>query len=145
MGGGGLSEQIFARFPHANVYERQHLKGTRSTPGTFSACGRAGTQERGVVNLLTQRYPGPPKYDNDSKALREGWFERALAQLAKHDAFAGGSSCSIAFPRDIGCNLAGGDWAAYRRMIEGFARANPAVRVAIVSFGGPPGSKRARR
>ena len=36
---------------------------------------------------------------------------------------------SIAFPEQIGCGLAGGDWGAYERMLEEFADANPDVRV----------------
>ena len=55
---------------------------------------------------------------------------------------------SIAFPEQIGCGLAGGDWGAYERMLEEFADANPDVRVYICrrpGDGGGSGSGWPRR
>jgi hypothetical protein len=37
---------------------------------------------------------------------------------------------SIAFPNGVGCGAAGGDWAIYLKMIEGFA-SRTSARVAI--------------
>eukprot|EP00966_Prymnesium_polylepis_P060036 1392601-Prymnesium_polylepis.1 len=148
LGGGGLSEQLFRKFPHANVYEAQHARGSRSQPGTASLCGRGvgGSDGRGVVNLMGQRYPGPPKDANgDGTAQRQAWFSQALQALGAHPAIREQHQ-SLAFPNEVGCGLAGGDWAAYRKMIEAFARAHPEVKVAIVRFGGGGNaSKRARR
>jgi hypothetical protein len=147
LGGGGLSEQIFRKWPHANVYERFHARGSQSQPGDALLHGNGldGSSARGVVNLIGQRYPGPPKHSNDSKAMRKEWFALALRALAAEPAISTRKS-SVAFPCEIGCGLAGGDWAVYRSLIETFARTNPEVQVAIVRFGGgvTPVAKRAR-
>ena len=148
LGGGGLSEQLFRKFPHANVYEAQHARGNRSQPGTATlcGCGVGGSDGRGVINLMGQRYPGPAKDANgDGKAQRQAWFAQALQALGAHPAI-GERHQSVAFPSEVGCGLAGGDWAAYRKLIEDFARARPKVKVAIVRFGGGGSAhKRARR
>jgi ribA/ribD-fused uncharacterized protein len=146
VGGGGLSEQIFRKWPHANVYERSHSRGSLSRPGDVSLHGNSvdGNQGRGVVNLMGQRYPGPPKHSNDSQRQREQWFKEALRALSAQPALATQKQ-SVAFPREIGCGLAGGEWAVYRGMIETFARDNPEVHVAIVRFGGGGGAPAAKR
>ena len=148
LGGGGLSEQIFRKWPHANVYERLHAKGSRSQPGSASLHGNGadGSDARGVINLMAQRYPGPPKDGNgDGKKQREQWFAQALRALAAQPAIASRKQ-SVAFPCDVGCGLAGGDWTVYRGLIEDFARANPEVQIGIVRFGGGgPPAKRARQ
>ena len=82
----------------------------------------------------------------NGKQQREAWFGSSLQALAmKLSGVAGEQRQSVAFPCEVGCGLAGGDWAAYRRMIECFARDNPAIDVAIVRFsGGGAPAKRPR-
>ena len=94
-----------------------------------------------MVNLHAQRYPGRPKYDNDSKQLREKWFADGLSELSQHNAFAQPHQ-SVAFPIEIGCGLAGGDWESYRKMIQVFAESNPEVEVAIVRLSRGSGTAR---
>ena len=82
---------------------------------------------------------GAPKDANgDGRGHREAWFAQALDELARQPAIAQRHQ-SIAFPAEIGCGLAGGDWAAYHAMLERFARGNPQVRVVIVRYDGGSG------
>ena len=53
--------------------------------------------------------------------MRHGWFRSALAALAAHLRTDAPHVRSVAFPEGIGCGLAGGDPAAYRRMVKDFA------------------------
>jgi hypothetical protein len=128
------------------VYEQEHAQGRRSQPGCVSLHGNGagGSSSRGVVNLFGQRYPGPPKDANgDGKRQREQWFAQALQALGAHPSVQG-QHISLAFPCEIGCGLAGGDWVVYQRMIEDFTRNRPTLTVTIVRFGGVAPGKRAR-
>ena len=141
--GRGLSGQIFSRFPHANVYAKAHAGGRKSEPGTICVYGGGADGARGVIGLHAQRYPGPGKHGNDSAALRLSWFERGLEAVGKIPGLK-----SIAMPTEIGCGMAGGEWAAYRRKINAFAIAHPAIKVVLyeygVAAGASSGGKRAR-
>ena len=43
---------------------------------------------------------------------------------------------SVAFPHQIGCGLAGGNWATYEAMLEDFAAAHPHIRCYICTLAG---------
>lgn len=111
---------MFRRYPHADVYR---MRTARSTPGTIDV--RGGTRgQRGVINLFGQVYPGKPRHGNDTAGARETYFAQGLHRIAE---LAGVGS--LAFPWLIGCGLAGGEWAAYRRMVDRFADTHPDILV----------------
>lgn len=103
----GLSKAIFDMFPEANDYEKRKENGKRDIPGTIAIYDR-------VINMFAQYYPGRPKYQNDTWVLRIQHFQSCLDRIAELDFE------SIAFPKNIGCGLAGGDWNIYEEMIINF-------------------------
>ena len=66
-----LSKTVFTRFPHANIYSRRQFP---SSPGTIVLKGD-GKEERFIINLLGQYYPGKGKFKNDSAQIRFGYFD----------------------------------------------------------------------
>ena len=117
--GKNLAKSVFDRFPHANIYHREHAKGHHSTVGTIEVCGgsygsKDQSLDRGVINMFAQKYPGKSKWDNDSYEKRLKWFRRCLYRI-KEDLH---NIRSIAFAKNIGCGCAGGNWAQYKREIE---------------------------
>lgn len=123
----GIARAIFTAFPHANIYAERKNSGTKSKPGTIDICGN-GDDERPVINLFAQYYPGKAKYDNDSAEKRIEWMKQCLAKIYNmRDQIK-----SIAFPHGMGCNLAGGDWEIYRSMIKKLADNMPDTTVYIV-------------
>jgi hypothetical protein len=131
----GLAGAIFAKWPAVDCYARRRADGARNLaiaadrarPGTIEAQGR-------VVHLFAQwapgkcgsfaSYPAPPSAPAETVALRAGWFATALcaleAELA-HRPLPPRGKFVVAFPRLIGCDLAGGDWAVYRSLLVDFA------------------------
>ena len=91
--------------------------------------------KRGVINLFGQNVPGKIERDDSNrklsipatKSLRLKWFDSAVKEIAKIK-----DLDSVAFPYEIGCGLAGGDWSEYRKRILNLARSRPDVRVVIV-------------
>jgi uracil-DNA glycosylase len=77
--------------------------------------------------MFAQRNPGGPK-KGDTKEDRLRWFEDCLKKIGAIK-----NLRSIAFPENIGCGLAKGDWKMYKRRLEYFASENPMVDVYIVS------------
>lgn len=122
----GLSETIAARFPYADCYKMRRAKSRNTaavpaTPGTIQALGPLkGDAGPLVVCMFAQWAPGKPgafrKYYTsdyeDTEKDRAWWF-----QLCLNEIIAGGIT-SIAMPYLIGCGLAGGEWAAYEKMLE---------------------------
>jgi O-acetyl-ADP-ribose deacetylase (regulator of RNase III) len=106
--GKGLSYAMFKAFPWSDVYTDN--KNSR-TPGTIEVRGD-GKKERFVVAMYAQRYPGPPKWANDTVEMREAWFRTCLELIE------GLKPTSVAFPKQIGCGLAGGNWEHYVGFIE---------------------------
>lgn len=110
----GTAKAIFDKFPHANTY------ATRTEPDVLGAIKILGNgqDERYVINMFAQYYPGKPKYPNSDKdgiIVREKMFHRCLLRIAKID-----NLKSIAFPWKIGCNLGGGDWDHYLGTLKNF-------------------------
>lgn len=110
QGVAGLAKLIFDKYPWADHSSRTK----RDDMGTISVHGN-GANQRYVINMYAQYYPGGPK-GNDSDELREKSFACCLNQIAKIDGLK-----SIAFPHSIGCGLAQGYWPNYLSMIEDFA------------------------
>ena len=111
-----LSFDVFEKYPYANIYAP---RTTPDKPGHIIIRGN-GQDERFVVNILGQYYPGKPRYPLstlDGVPAREKYFYHALLRLSKVDDLE-----SVAFPWRIGCNLGGGDWEHYLGMLTNFAQ-----------------------
>jgi O-acetyl-ADP-ribose deacetylase (regulator of RNase III) len=111
-----LAFDMFERFPYADVYSK---RVTHSQPGTIEVRGN-GQDQRFVVALFGQFYPGSPKYptsDRDGFVARRNYFQLCLTRLAQIKDLQ-----SVAFPWGIGCGAAGGDWAEYLQMINTFSQ-----------------------
>jgi O-acetyl-ADP-ribose deacetylase (regulator of RNase III) len=108
----GLSAALYGRFPYADVYSRR--QGARSKPGTIEVCGD-GASNRFVVNMFAQWKGGKPG-GRDTAEQRLQNFRQCLSKIAQIRGLT-----SVAFPYNIGCGLAGGNWADYSAEIEAFA------------------------
>jgi O-acetyl-ADP-ribose deacetylase (regulator of RNase III) len=122
--GRGLSAAVFKAFQEADTYSRR--SSIRKT-GEISVHA-VGSGQR-VVNMYAQRNPGKPHEKGDLAADRIRHFESCLARLADLRATI---IKGVAFPRLIGCGLAGGHWPTYRRLLEDFARKIYPIPVYIV-------------
>lgn len=111
--GAGLAKALFRKFPYANVYTQ---RTEPSIPGTYSIHGN-GMDQRYVVNLYAQYFPGKPKKPADTAEKRLHWLLQSLG------AFIGDVQApTIALPYGIGCGLAGGDQDTYYKALERLAR-----------------------
>ena len=112
----GTAKAIFDRFPYSNTY------AARTEPdvmGSLKILGN-GQDQRYIINMFAQYYPGRPKYPNaekDGSLTREKMFHRCLLRIAKIENLE-----SIAFPFGIGCNLGGGNWEHYLGTLTNFAK-----------------------
>jgi len=127
---GGLARSLFEKFPFADVYAERKEFSDPGTIGIFS-CG-----EQKIINMYAQYYPGKPiNYNNpkDGTEVRENYFKRCLGAIRLLDDIK-----SIAFPRLIGCDLAGGNWERYRSFIqdlnESWLKDGYQVKIYIVKF-----------
>lgn len=110
-----LSKDVFEKYPYADIYAARQ---DPDEPGTIVIRGN-GIDQRYVVNMLGQYYPGTPKYptsDKDGTLAREKYFHQCLLALAKVP-----NLDSVAFPWKIGCGAAGGNWNHYLGTIKNFA------------------------
>lgn len=156
-GAGGLAAQIFRRYPTANTYadvSRCALPTARTLrlegildltaggyvpdaaagvwapmvaagfvriPGTISL-HVAPADGRRIVNLYAQNRSGGPDVDGGEE-MRLAWFRQGLERLP------GGDDIVYAFPKLIGCGLAGGTWSRYKAEIDRFAAAGRQVTI----------------
>ncbi|KKN60995.1 hypothetical protein LCGC14_0526200 [marine sediment metagenome] len=126
-----LAYDVFRRYPYADVYSPRKetiLKDSisepdviwsKDTPGDIIIKGN-GKDQRYVVALLGQYYPGRPRYPNselDGTIARQKYFHQALWKLAQVKDLE-----SVAFPYGVGCAAAGGNWEVYHKMICNFAK-----------------------
>jgi O-acetyl-ADP-ribose deacetylase (regulator of RNase III) len=103
----GIAKAIFDKFPHADSYA---ARKEADTMGTIKIFGD-GKENRYVINMFTQFYPGKAKYPTsrkDGTQARQEAFNSCLWHMIGIDNLE-----SIAFPYRIGCNLAGGDWEGF--------------------------------
>lgn len=121
-----LAKSVFSAFPYADIYSN------RTEPdslGTIKIRGN-GSDQRYVINMFGQYFPGRCKYPNASKdnpTLRKESFQKCLDKISEIDDLE-----SIAFPWGIGCGAAGGDWEEYEKMISNFAKKNFLTDVYVV-------------
>jgi hypothetical protein len=106
----GIAQTIFHHYPYANVYHEDISKN----PGEILI--RGDEHHRYVINMCCQRYPGKPKFSNDTADLRKIWFQKALQEISEIESLE-----SVAFPYGIGCGYGGGIWSEYAEMLEEFA------------------------
>jgi len=77
--------------------------------------------------MMAQYNPGKARQGDDA-ILRKNWFWQCLGRMeSRKPRFK-----QLAFPKEIGCGLAGGDWPTYKEMILTFARRNRDIRVDII-------------
>lgn len=108
----GTAKAIFDKYPYANTYQRRERLPSGETsnidvPGTIVILGN-GQDQRYVINMYAQYYPGRSKYPKsslDGIPVRQNYFYKCLLRIANLPDLE-----SIAFPWRISCNLAGGDW-----------------------------------
>lgn len=111
----GTAKAIFDKFPYANSYAARDVADTM---GTIKIFGN-GEDQRYVVNMYAQYYPGRSKYpasDKDGIQARLNCFDRCLLRIANIEGLK-----NVAFPYKIGCNLGGGNWEDYLKRLTGFA------------------------
>lgn len=123
--GSNLADAMFKAFPYSDVYshrvsyDRTELPLPGEQPGDIIIRGN-GKNERYVINMFAQFYPGGVKYPDSSKdgyIARQTYFKNCLLKIMQIPDLE-----SIAFPYKIGCGVAGGDWNVYSRLIDIFAR-----------------------
>lgn len=122
----GLSDQIFSKFPYADVYAQRPSRSmanraiTPSKPGTVSVHVKKGYPT--ILNLMGQYGPGKPHYSKrfyssdkykDDATARLGYFSCCLREL---ESIVGDQE--VAIPFSIGCGLAGGDWTKYETLLR---------------------------
>lgn len=115
-----LAKTLFNAFPYADVYSQ---RTEPSTPGTITLRGN-GQDQRYIVALFSQYYPGKTKYPNSPK---DGWDARLSNFKKCLNALKELPDGSFAFPWLIGCGAAGGNWDDYLSLLEGFARVRETV------------------
>jgi O-acetyl-ADP-ribose deacetylase (regulator of RNase III) len=112
----GAAKAIFDKYPYANTYAERTEPDVMSTIKILGD----GQDQRYVINMFAQYYPGRTKYPNSQKdgiKTREKAFYHCLLRVAEIENLE-----SIAFPWRIGCNLAGGDWEHYLGKLHNFAK-----------------------
>lgn len=119
-----LAQHIFTRYPYANTYK---TRTSNTNPGTIDIKGN-GTNQRYIINMYAQYYPGKAKYSNDNPKVRLEWFKLCLHQIAQIK-----NINSVAMPFNIGCGSAGGDWNTYYKLIKEFV-INNNITVVLYKF-----------
>lgn len=90
-----------------------------------------------IINLYGQIYPGRAKAIlQDSAEDRLGYFKQALDKIyqALELEVKGDETINLAFPKYIGCGLAGGVWANYEEALKQFEKQYDKVNILIVDF-----------
>lgn len=128
-GAAGLAQHMFEKFPWSDIYSSRKAfandPNPEERPGNIIIKGN-GQDQRFVINMMGQYYPGYPQEPIDGVAQREKSFLHCLKRISIIDGLT-----SIAFPWLIGCGLAGGNWGHYQKMIDDFADENPHINVVI--------------
>jgi hypothetical protein len=149
--GRGLAEALARKLPYGCSYaDRRRMPPAnkfaipedRAKPGTIDArkppasVFGAGGGRPIVINMFAQWEMGAPgKYNrvhpappSDHAPARQGWFSSCLDAIGQLDP----PLRSLAFPDQIGCGLAGGDWRVYEAKILDFAERHRHIKVFIV-------------
>lgn len=126
----GLAAAVFNAFPWADVYSDRHQRGSDAAFfGSITIHGNPQLNQRPVINIYGQLYPGKSLPGRDSVTARLAAFREALARIARIPELS-----SIGFPYGIGCGLAGGDWNEYQKLLEGFAEQVSVNGVSVILY-----------
>lgn len=130
----GVSKRIAETWPWADVYGRRPRKSrnTTSAPATLGTCEilQDNTGTRRVVCMYAQwtpgrasdnlqvgkyrtRYQAPPTVRGDTSIARMRYFMQCCNWIDANKTIT-----HLAVPYHIGCGLTGGDWTAYREMLQ---------------------------
>jgi len=100
----GISAELFQLYPYADIYERRkRLKCKDKVGSVLISCptGVAKTSQLGekpvIIHIVSQKYPGPSKWDNDSQEKRLDWFKEGIDRIKLFPACYDKSQ-SLAFP-----------------------------------------------
>ena len=136
--GRGLYSALVEKFPYCDVYSRRKDSKARPKLGSVEVCKSENAKAPSIACLYAQLGPGKPgqaskkygvKSSADTAEKRLEYFENSLSALA---AIANNEQWkSIAFPYNIGCGLAGGDWKHYSRMLEQLATKLPSTKIRL--------------
>lgn len=108
----GIAKAIFDKYPWANEYKRRAFP---SKLGTINVFGNNNIEQRYIINMYVQYYPGKPKAI-DSYENRLNCLKKCLNLISKIPDLE-----SIGFPFGMGCRLAGGNINDYTEILETFA------------------------
>lgn len=126
----GLATTVFKAFPWADVYSNRHQRGNDATLfGSITIHGNPQLNQRQIINIYGQLYPGKPSPGRDSIAARLAAFRDAFARIAQIPKLT-----SIGFPYGIGCGLAGGDWNEYQKLLDRFAEQVSVNGVSVILY-----------
>ena len=153
-GGRGLAAGVSKKLPYGCPYKdrRRQPKSKfnvaaledRAVPGTIDVRKPPAALERPMVICMFGQFEigGPDKYKrvkpmppSDGASAREAWFAACLEQIGRIQP----PLPSIAFPHQIGCGLAGGNWQRYLSMIRQFSEAHPSIEVIVARWTGGGG------
>ncbi|KAK9845017.1 hypothetical protein WJX74_009683 [Apatococcus lobatus] len=138
LGGRGLYTALVAKYPYCDVYSKRRDSPSRPRLGSLEICEPEDETLPNIACLYSQLGPGKPgqaskkygiKASADTAAKRLDFFNMSLTALA--EAASARQWKHIAFPYNIGCGLAGGNWAQYSAALETFAAKLPAARVCL--------------
>ena len=116
----GLAADIFRKFPYADTYKKRKNTDFKHEAGTVELMGD-GKKQRFVANMYAQYEPGKIKRGiEDTIKKRQKWFTVCLQEL--HAEMKVRKLTSVAFPYQIGCGLARGNWPRYKKMLKSFAK-----------------------
>lgn len=118
----GLAYMVFDKYPYANVYSSEFIR----RPGEIVICGD-GINQRFIIGMLSQKYPGTPGGDDDNISNRLTYFDLCLSEIKKIP-----NLREIAFPYKIGCGLAGGNWDTYYNLLRRFSEQISSIDVYIL-------------
>lgn len=131
-----LAYYMFKRFPYSDVYspralrdgDKKHAENLlkhpdevsfdEDKPGDIIIRGN-GKDQRFVIALLGQYFPGPVRYPDSKKdgfKARQKYFHQGLWKIAQIPSLE-----SVAFPQGIGCGAAGMSWDIYYKILQNFA------------------------
>ena len=136
--GRGLYSALVDSFPYCDVYSRRKDSKARPRLGSVELCKPADLKSPIIACLYAQLGPGKPgqaskkygvKASADSAEKRLEYFSSCLSTLA--DKANAEKWKKIAFPHNIGCGLAGGNWKDYSCLLDDFAIKLPNTTVCL--------------
>lgn len=110
----GLADVIFKKWSYADCYS---IRWEKDKPGTIDVRGN-GYQNRYVVNMFAQVYPGKPKDAEDPYdgfQARKKYFIECMTRIDEL------KPKSVAVPWLIGSGMACGDFSFYKKVVEKFS------------------------